>query len=274
MLLIQLPGLTMAMTVVDDSGRTVHLETPAQRVVALAPHVAEMLFAVGAGDTLVGVIEGSDFPQAAEALPRVGSYRGIPLEAIVIREPDLVITWASGTPRELVERLRALGIAVYESEPRQLVQVAEDMRELGRLTGHAVEGKAAAETFRQRLEALRQVLSPAPRVFFQLGHDPLTTLAGGHIVTEVIRHCGGEPLFADSPVLVPQIGREALIEARPEVILAVADNDAWKRQWQALDVLPAVRHHRLYTLDPDAISRPGPRILQAVEAVCRDLAQP
>ncbi|SDL72947.1 iron complex transport system substrate-binding protein [Modicisalibacter muralis] len=275
MLVVLMPGqmaVAAPISVVDDSGRTVTLQAPAERVVALAPHAVEMLYAIGAGEALVGAIEGSDYPEAAKALPRVGSYRGIALEAVLARTPDLVVTWASGTPRALVERLSALGIPVYASEPRRLAQVAENLRELGQLTGQAEAGKALASDFTSRLAVLRQELENPPRVFYQLGANPLTTLAGGHIVSEVIRHCGGEPLFAQSPVLVSQISREALLQARPEVILSASHDDAWKADWQRWKLLPAVREGRLYTLDPDLINRPGPRIIEAVEAVCAALA--
>lgn len=260
-----------SISVDDDTGRTVTLMAPAERVVALAPHAVEMLYIIGAGETLVGAIEGSDYPEAARALPRVGSYRGIALEAVLARTPDLVVTWASGTPRALVERLGTLGIPVYASEPRRLAQVAENLRELGRLTGHGEAGDAMADAFLSRLAVLDQDLDDPPRVFYQLGDNPLTTLADGHIVTEVIRHCGGEPLFAESPVLVPQISREALLQARPEVILSASHGEAWKAAWQRWELLPAVREEHLYTLDPDLINRPGPRIIEAVEAVCEAL---
>lgn len=276
MLMAAMPGqkaIAAPVSVVDDSGRTVTLQAPAKRVVALAPHAVEMLYAIGAGETLVGAIQGSDYPEAAKALPRVGSYRGIALEAVLARTPDLVVTWASGTPRALVERLAALGIPVYTSEPRRLAQVAENLHELGQLTGQAEAGKTLASDFMSRLAALRQNLGNPPRVFYQLGANPLTTLADGHIVTEAIRHCGGEPLFGESPVLVPQVSREALLQARPEVILSASLDDAWKAAWQRWELLPAVQEGRLYTLDPDLISRPGPRIIEAVEAVCKALEE-
>ncbi|SHE88564.1 iron complex transport system substrate-binding protein [Modicisalibacter ilicicola DSM 19980] len=259
-------------TVTDDLGNDVTLPAPAERVVALAPHAVEMLYAVDAGERLVGAIEGSDYPVAARAVPRTGSYRGIALEAILVRDPQLVIAWGSGTPQVVVERLRALDIAVYVSEPRHLSDVADNLRDLGRLTGQPGKGERIARNFEERLASMERSLEPAPRVFYQLGADPLTTLADGHIVTQVIRHCGGQPLFAESPVLVPQIGREALVEARPEVILAASENDAWQASWQKWSILSAVRDERLHTLEPDWISRPGPRLIEAVEQVCDALA--
>lgn len=266
------PGTALAaLEVTDDAGNTVTLEAPAERVVALAPHIVEMLYAVEAGERLVGVLQGSDYPEAAKQVSRVGSYRGIALEAIMAREPDLVVTWRSGTPRSVVERLKALGVTVYESEPRRLDDVADDLRDLGRLTGHSETARRAAGAFELRLAASRQTLSETPRVFYQLGHNPLTTLGDGHIITQAIRHCGGKPLFADRSVLVPEIGREALIEARPEVILSAAPSDDWQRAWQGQDWLPAVRDGHLYTLDPDPISRPGPRLVEGIEQVCQAL---
>ncbi|MCI0510490.1 iron complex transport system substrate-binding protein [Chromohalobacter marismortui] len=260
-----------AIEVTDDAGNKITLDSPAERVVALAPHIVEMLYAVEAGERLVGVLQGSDFPPAARDIPRVGSYRGIALEAIMAREPDLVVTWRSGTPRSVVERLAALGVPVYESEPRRLDDVANDLRDLGRLTGHAKAGARAAEAFESRLAASRQTLSETPRVFYQLGRTPLTTLGDGHIITQAIRHCGGTPLFAERSVLVPEIGREALIEARPEVILSASRSDDWQHTWQGHDWLPAVRNGHLYTLAPDLISRPGPRLVEGIAQVCQAL---
>nr|WP_299240874.1 cobalamin-binding protein [uncultured Halomonas sp.] len=268
LLLFSSSSLAAAIAVTDDADNEVRLPAPAERVVALAPHAVEMIYKVGAGASLVGVIASSDYPTEARSLPRVGSYRGIALEAILAREPQLVVAWGSGSPQAVIERLRSLNIPVYISEPRQLLDVADNLRELGRLTGRAAQGEAAAQVFEQRLVELEQSLGRSPRVFYQLGANPLTTLADGHIVTQVIRHCGGQPLFAESPVLVPQIGRESLLDAQPDVILAASENDAWQADWQRWTILPAVQQQRLYTLEPDWISRPGPRLIKAVEQVC------
>lgn len=270
--MLGLPAARASVSAVDAAGKRVTLESPAQRVVALAPHAVEMLYAVDAGGALVGAIAGSDYPPAARALPRVGSYRGLSAESILARRPDLVVTWLSGTPAALVARLRELGIAVYASEPRRLEDVAEEMRDLGQLTGHAAEGAAQARAFTARLGRQRQTLPEPPRVFYQLGSEPLTTLAGGQIVTQVIRACGGQPLFADQPVLVAQVSREALIAARPTAILSAAPDNGWKRAWQRWSLIPAVRDGQLYTLSPDLISRPGPRLLDGMTEVCAALA--
>ncbi|WP_157957071.1 cobalamin-binding protein [Salinicola salarius] len=266
-------GDAETISVEDASGHTVTLAQPAERIIALAPHLVESSYAIGAGSQLVGVIDGSDFPPAARQIDRVGSYRGIPLELIVAKRPDLVLAWGSGTPASLVEQLERLDIPVYRSEPRRLGEIADELRDIGRLTGHAAKGERAAQRFEAALDETAQPLSPPPRVFYQLGQSPLTTLAGGQIVTQVIRHCGGVPLFDDAPVLVPQIGWESLIEAQPQVILAAGNDDGWQAFWASHDELPAVRDGALYTLEPDAISRPGPRMIEGVREVCRALAE-
>lgn len=260
-----------AITVTDDNGDRVTLDAPARRIVALAPHAVEMLYAVGAGDALVGAIDGSDYPAAARQLPRVGNYRGVPLEAVLAHQPDLVVAWASGTPQALIERLHALGIPVYASEPRALPDIAENLSELGRLSGHGERGEYQSALYLARLMGLGQTFEQPPRVFYQLGDKPLTTLAGGHIVSQVVRGCGGLPLFAEQPVLVPQIGRESLLAARPTVILSAARDDAWQAAWQRWSLVPAVASGQLYTLEPDWISRPGPRLLDAMAQVCSAL---
>jgi len=261
-----------AVSAIDDNGDRVSLDSPATRIVALAPHAVEMLYAVGAGDALVGAIDGSDYPAAARRLPRVGNYRGVPLEAVLAREPDLVVVWASGTPHALVERLRELEIPLYVSEPRALPDVAENLRELGRLAGHANRGDYQSAVYLARLASLDQMFDEPPRVFYQLGANPLTTLAGGHIVNQLIRGCGGVALFAEQPVLVAQIGREALIAARPTAILSAARDDDWQAAWRRWSLLPAVANDQLYTLEPDWISRPGPRLLEAMGQVCSALS--
>lgn len=257
----------------DDSGKTVTLAHPAWRIVALSPHLVEIAYAAGAGEALVGAVEGSDTPPAARDIRRVGSYRGISVEAILALSPDLVLAWRSGTPPAAVRRLEEAGIAVYESEPRTLQDIPDTLEAVGRLSGHEVEGHRAATAFERGLAETRQTLSPAPRVFYQLGQSPLTTLAGGQIVTQVIRHCGGEPLFDEAPVLVPQIDRESLLLAAPQVILAAGADDRWQQYWQGREALPAVEKGNLFTLDRDAISRPGPRMLEGIREVCHALRE-
>ena len=142
--------------VTDDAGEEVVLERPARRIVSLAPNITELLFAAGAGNTVVGVTEFSDYPEAARSIPRIGGGAGLDLEAILALQPDLVVAWQSGNPAAQVERLRSLGITLFLSEPRRLVDVPATLLRLGQLAGTEVAAQAAVDSFNDRYRLLRQ----------------------------------------------------------------------------------------------------------------------
>ena len=146
----------------DDAGQRVVLAQPAQRIVSLAPHVTEILFAAGAGEHVVGVVAYSDYPQAARALPQVGGYTQVDLEAIVGLRPDLVIGWRSGNRDAHLARLQAMGIPVYLNEPRSLDDVARSLEQFGRLAGSEDAAHAAATAFRTRHAALETRITQSP----------------------------------------------------------------------------------------------------------------
>lgn len=262
--------------VTDDLGRTVALDAPAQRVVTLAPHAAEMLFAVGAGERIVGAVSYTDYPAAARDIPRVGSYDAADYERILAQEPDLVIAWPSGNGVGTIERLESLGLTVYASEPRALGDIATALDRLGRLTGHPRAGTGAAEAFRDRLANLRTGYAGRPTVtaFYEIWHRPLMTVNGDHLISRVIELCGGRNVFADLGPLVPTVSTEAVLARDPEAILAAGMSAArpeWLDDWRRWDHLTAARRGNLFNLDPDLIHRATPRILDGAAAVCRHL---
>lgn len=265
-----------AITITDDAGHEVVLAAPASRVVSLAPHVTELLFAAGAGAQVVGVVDYSDYPPAALALPRVGSAVQIDLETILALRPDLVIGWASGTPTGAVEQLRTLGLPVFLSDPRRLSDIPVALRAFGALTGHADEAGAAAGEFEQRLDALRERYEGREpvRLFYQIWDRPLMTVGGPHMISAVLALCGGENVFAGVDELAPRISEEAVLAADPEVIVAGTKGDAataWLAAWARFPQLAAVRDERLVTADPDTLHRQTPRLLDGAEALCAGL---
>src|SRR5699024_10950729 len=192
--LLCVPGqaVAAAITVQDDFGHSVKLSQPADRIVALAPHITELLFAAGAGDKVVGVASRSDWPSAARKLPSVGGAKGISFEKILMLWPDLVVAWGSGNGADAIARLRQLGLTVYISEPRELVDIAENIAELGRLAGTQAQANQAAAHFRQQLGTLsRYRANKTVSVFYQVWADPLITVNGQHFISQVIRLCGG-----------------------------------------------------------------------------------
>ncbi len=264
--------------VTDDLGQTVVLAQPARRIVSLAPHVTEMLFAAGAGAHVVGAVQYSDYPEAAQRIPRVGGYTSLDLEAIVALRPDLIVTWKSGNPAPQVEKLRDLGFAVYVTEPRRIEDVPRDVESLGQLAGTVADARKAAGTFRARHESLRRRYSGRPPVdvFYQIWDRPLMTVNDEHLISDVLRLCGGRNVFASLPVLAPKVDVEAVLAADPEAIVASGMGEArpeWLDTWRRWPQLRAVRHNDLFFIPPDLIQRHTPRILDGAERLCAALEQ-
>ncbi len=263
-----------SISVVDDAGRTVTLTAPARRIVSLAPHATELVYASGAGAAVVGVSEYSTYPPEAGKLPSVGGVSALDLERVLALKPDLVIVWGSGNSATQIARLRQIGIPVFESEPRSFEMVATSLERLGKLGGTEPVGQEAASAFRERLSRLEKLYKhrPAVSVFYQIWRTPLMTLNGEHLVSSGLRLCGGRNIFADLPQLAPTISTEAVLKADPDAIIASsgAKDDAF-RQWRRFEGMRAVKRGNLYTVDGELMNRAAPRVLDGVEALCRVL---
>ena len=260
----------------DDSGHEVRLKAPAKRIVTLAPHATEMLYAAGAGDRLVGTVDYSDFPPAAKKVPRVGSYDRFDLEAISALKPDLIVAWETGNPAGQVDKLKALGLTVYVSQPNRMEDVAGQVERIGQLAGTESTAKAAAAQFRQRLETLHRnnAGKPKVRVFYQIWKAPLMTVGGPQIISDAIRLCGGENVFGKLDQMSPTVSVEAVLAANPEVIVATGMGDArpeWLNDWNKWTRMTAVRRGNLFHINPDIMQRHTPRILDGAAQLCADL---
>ena len=271
--LFWLASANAQVSVRDDYGHEIRLDQPASRIVSLAPHLTELLYAAGAGSRLVGAVEFSDFPAAARALPQVGSDARIDLEAVLALRPDLVVAWPNAGSLRAVERLAQLGLPVFRSEPRELDDVARTLQRLGRLAGSQAQAEGAAAAFRARAAALekRYAAQRKVRVFYQIWDRPLLTVNGDHIISKVIALCGGENVFAGLPLLVPEVDREAVLRANPEAIVASGSNDAqpqWLEMWRQFPGLAAAARGQLYAIPADLIQRQTPRILDGAERLC------
>ena len=258
-------------TVTDDSGQRVELAQPAQRIVSLAPHLTEQLFAIGAGDRIVGTSEFSDYPDAARALPRVARAHSVDLERVAAARPDLILIWGSGYPPATVDAVRRLGVPLFVSEPAKLADIATSLERLGVLTGHP--GTAAANTYRARLAELRERYQGRRevRVFYQVWSEPLMTLGGRHVVSEAIALCGGRNVFAQLTPIAPHVSAEAVLAADPEIIITAEPGgrpSGALAQWQRFKGLTAVRRGQLVTLDADRINRHVPRIVDEISVLC------
>lgn len=274
-LLACLPALAAPVSVIDDQGSRVTLPAPAQRVISLAPHVTELAFAAGGGARLIAVDDNSDYPAAAKALPKAGSFRAIDLERIVAAKPDLLLVWLHGPSARQLEPLRQLGIPLFYSQPKRFADIPSNLRRIGQLLGSSAQAEQAARRFEQDLAALRQQQQGKPKlsVFYQVWDKPLYTLNGQHIVSDAIALCGGINIFARLPVTAPVVTDEAVIAANPQVILSAAmrHNDDLLKRWQRMPGIAAVQNRQLHQVNGDLLNRPTPRMIDGTRQLCAKL---
>jgi iron complex transport system substrate-binding protein len=278
--LILVAGLAAALqaaaatSVKDDDGNLVTVQRPAQRVIALAPHITELLFAAGGGSHVVGVVSYSDYPEQAKAIPQVGSNRELDMERIMALKPDLIVVWRHGSSERQIDMVRQLGVPMFHSDPQKLEDIPESVLRLGQLMGtDSVAGPAAAQ-LRQRLAALRSRYANRPpvRTFYQVWDKPLYTLNGRQIVSDALRLCGGVNLFAELPVTAPVVSVEGVLQANPEAIFATAEkNYGGLQMWKAYPMLDAVRENNLFTVDGNLLNRAGPRMIAGTAMLCEKL---
>jgi iron complex transport system substrate-binding protein len=244
------------------------------RIVSLAPNLTEITYAAGAGPALVGTVEYSDYPEAARSLPRVGDGWRIDLEQVLALRPDIVLAWSSGTPAATIERLRATGLRVVEVPTFRLADVPAALRLVGELAGTRAAAEAAAAHFDSQMQRLRRQHAGARpvRVFIEIDDEPLFTVNGRHIISEVAGLCGGRNVFAGLPQIAPQVDVEAVLASDPDVILSTDDTIADPRaQWLAWPQLRAVRLGTIYSLSSDTVTRASPRLAQGAAEVCAAL---
>ena len=246
------------------------------RVVTLAPHLAELVFAAGAGDALVAVSAYSDHPDEVAALPVIGDAFVVDQELLALIEPDILLAWESGTPRHVVAELKNQGYRVEVIRTRSLEDVALALEAIGQLTGFAATAGQAAAEYRQGLSVLARLYSDLESitVFYQIQKRPLYSVSGDHYVSELIGLCGGQNIFADLVNLAPLVAVEAVIERNPEILLVSSDSEENAlNEWDRWPDMAANRFGNRYVMQADEIGRPTPRLLLAGAALCKALQQ-
>ncbi|QOY95756.1 cobalamin-binding protein [Massilia sp. UMI-21] len=274
--LVLAAGARAAVTVVDDAGRRVTLQQPARRVISMAPHATELLFAAGGGKQVVGAMNYSDYPEAAKKLPLVGSNSVIDMERVLALKPDLIVVWHSGNTARQIAQLASLGVPVFHSEPRTLGQVADNVERLGQLLGTQQAAAGVAAGLRARLAALgaRYGKRSPVTVFYQIWDQPLYTLNDAQIASDAIRVCGGRNVFGALKVVAPEVSIEAVLAADPEAILAGQRTDPANpgvRLWEPYRSMTAVKRGNLLSVDGELLTRPGPRAIEGAAALCEAL---
>ena len=261
---------------VDSDGRRLTLAAPAQRLVSLAPHATEQIFAAGAGAKLMAVSEYSDYPEQAKRLPSVASSGGVNLEMVLALKPDLVVAWRLEATTAALARLEALGLPVFYSEPRRLAQIPSTIEALGELAGTSATARPLAASLREdlrRLDANYRSRRPVT-VFYQISERPLMTLGGRQFVSDAIELCGGRNVFADSSLMAPAVNVEAVLAADPEAIITAKpdlSDTSWQAFWRRFAGLRAVQAENLYVVPMNEMHRHGPRAIRATAILCRHI---
>lgn len=262
--------------VVDDNGQQIKLAVPAKRIVSLAPNITEVLFHIGAGEKIVGADEYSNYPEEAKDILRVNNHAAANYELILSLEPDLVIAWQSGNGNKIIDPLRKLGIPVFVVETNKMDAIPSLFRRFGKLSGHGDQAEQRAHEFSRRLQELRaaQVGKSVIKVFYQIWDEPLITLNGEHMVSDIINLCGGVNVFSDAIPLVPYVNIETVVAADPEVIIAGGSREerpAWFESWQKWSGISAVINQHIYLIPSDLMQRHSARILDGMELMCAHL---
>jgi len=254
-------------------GQTLILSAPANRIITLAPNLAELVFAAGAGEHLKAVVEFSNFPADVAQLPRVGDAFRIDIERIIELEPDLVIAWKSGNPQTALQKLRQLGLSVWEMEITRPTGVADAVEHISIAAGTQSHGLAVARQLRNKLIRLQQQNTEKKEVdyFFQISARPLYTVNGQHIISQSLALCRGVNIFSDLPILAPQVSRESVILANPRAMIAteVGGKPPSLENWKDWPQLEAVQNKSLLYLPADEISQATPRLLDSIELACK-----
>lgn len=243
---------------------------PVERVISLAPHITELVYAAGLGDKLVAVSEHSDYPPQARKIETVANHQGLKLERIITLKPDLVIAWPGGNPAKELDKLKAFNINVLEINIRSLDDIAQSLEALSQYAPDPDIGLQAATDFRQQLSKLKQQyqITIPIRYFYQLSDQPLMTVAKSQWPSEVFSFCGGVNVFENSSVPYPQVGQEQVILKNPDVIFSSQYSSAlslWSK-WEPQ--MTAIQNHHVWSINSDWLSRPTPRTIKAINQVC------
>ena len=246
---------------------------PAQRIVSLAPHATELLYAAGAGAKVVAVSEYSDFPEAAKRLPRVASSGGVDLERLLALRADLVIAWRLEATAKALDRIESFGIPLAYIEPHRLEEIPQAVETLGILAGTQETAQAEAGRLRAELGRLASAYRGRPPidVFYQISQRPLMTLSGQHFVSDALALCGGRNVFAGAPIIAPVVDAEAVLAADPQAIIAARPDPAdtsWQGFWLQFANLRAVRDGNLLAIRGEEMHRHGPRAIASTARLC------
>jgi len=269
--LLSLPGtvLSRQLCVVDDSQSEVCLQEPAKKIITLSPHATELIFYVGAGSQLAGVIDGSNYPDASKKIQRVGDYRSVSVEKIISLKPDLIIAWPSGNSASALAQLQDVGLKIYYSEPAGILGIVENIKELAILTGNEAVSEQVVKSIKSRQAELKHQFygKEKVRAAIIISRSPIMTLSGKHAVQEAFNLCGAENIFYYLPAIAPLVSKESILSAKPEIIFSTFPVNNKSELLNSLG-FKGKNKPAFVTLDPDNILLQTPGMLKGIKAFC------
>lgn len=263
-----------AREVTDDAGRRVSLPARVDRVVSLAPNLTEIVFAIGAGDRLVGRTTYCNYPAEAKEVAEVGDTLNPSLERIISLKPQVVLISTASQLEVFTQQLQHQNIAVFVTDPHDLEGVFRSIDRIGEVLGHTEQSRLLVQELRERTNAVEQAVKQKPpvRVFYQLSAEPLYTAGHDAFVTDLIGRAGGISVTADVPGAWPKYSDESALAANPDAIILPTGGSmgaANAAVTNALRQSPAVLEGRVYKINDDHLVRPGPRAIDGLEAMAK-----
>jgi iron complex transport system substrate-binding protein len=272
--LIFFANVAGAGAVTDEIGRSVNITPSPQRIVSLAPGITETLYELGLEAEIAGVTSYCNWPPRARLKPRIGGFTNPSIEKIVSLKPDLIIATADGNRKDTVKQLERIGLAVYVTNPSDTEKILKSILHIGEITNRSnAAGKLVAKLRRRLNNISSQTKNKSrPRIFFQIGLEPVITAGGGTLINEVIDRAGGVNIARNDTARYPRYSAEGIMAGLPDIILfAPMANDkefaAVKNFWREYGEIPAVKNNKIYPINTDLISRASPRIFDAIETM-------
>lgn len=245
-------------------------------IIALSPHIVEMLYDIGAGEQIIGTTTFADYPEQAKNIPIIGNYLRLQIEKVIILQPDLIIAWESGSPSDDLARLKQLGFKIIYSQPNSFEDIANEMREFGRLAGHENQAQQKAQQLLNELELIKKQYQnkTSITVFYELWSRPLTTVAKGSWPQQFLNICQASNPFEQVAIPYPQVNIEKVLQVPIQLIiqpLSINQSDKIGFNWQDWPLIPAVKNKQLIHPNADAIHRMTMRSLKQLKSLCADI---
>lgn len=258
----------------NELNKELSLEESKPTIIALAPHIVEMLYDIGAGGQIIGTTAFADYPEQAKKIPRIGNYVRLQLERVIELQPDLIIAWKSGNPSDDLARLEQLGFTVVYSQPYTFSDIAKEIRKFAKLTGHTAQGEQVAKKFEQELATITKTYQNKSKItgFYELWSRPLTTVAKGSWPQQFLNICQVNNPFEQVITPYPQISIEQVLPASVQLIIQPLSVNQKEREgfnWQDWTIIPAVANKQIIQPDADAIHRMSIRSLTALKDLCQ-----